>query len=119
MANVRSPRIGIDALVRSGGSRGLQRSAGRVRASSVACRGLTPDLATAIQAVTGSGVEDVQVEGNRSITEELSVDKVRDSYAGDGHHPGLRVGSPKVGMWRKRPARAGGEVTMLRWLRTL
>ena len=44
---------------------------GAFRGSSVASGGLTPDPATAIQAVTGSGVDDVQVEGNRSFTEDF------------------------------------------------
>jgi hypothetical protein len=57
----------LDTLVRPGGRRRLSRFARRTRASNVAFRGITPDPATAIQAVTGSGVEAGQVEGDRSI----------------------------------------------------
>ena len=39
---------------------------------------------TAIQAVTGSGVDDVHVGGNRSITEDLSVHRVGGSRFGEG-----------------------------------
>ena len=49
-------RIRIDPLVRSGGRRLRSSAAGRVRASTVACSGLTPDPVPAIQAGTGSRV---------------------------------------------------------------
>ena len=53
---------GAAGLVRLVSRRRLARCAGSIGTSNVACRGLTPDPATAIQAVTGSGVDDVQVE---------------------------------------------------------
>ena len=64
---VRFSEGGIESLVRPGGWRRLRRFAGRTGASSVACRGLTPNPTTAIQAVTGSGVDAGQVGGTRSI----------------------------------------------------
>ncbi len=71
---LRSPRIRIDALVRSGGMRRRWRPAGRARASNVACRGLTPDP-----------------EGNRSITEELLLNP---KVQLDRRHQGPPLGSP-------------------------
>jgi len=73
--NVSASESGIESLVRPGGWRRLRRFAGRTGASSVACRGLTPNPATAIQAVTGSGVDAGQVGGTRSInkTDTLNV----------------------------------------------
>jgi hypothetical protein len=74
--------------------------------------GLLP-IATAIQAVTGSRLDDVQVEGNRSITEDLSAD---DSEA---HVPARAITraygwvGAKVGMRRTRPGRAGRDVAIL------
>jgi hypothetical protein len=76
---------GVESLVRPGGWRRLRRFAGRTGASNVACRGLTPDPATAIRAVTGSGVDAGQSGGTRSINkpdfwnvhrqQDVSVDK--------------------------------------------
>jgi hypothetical protein len=54
---------GVDTLVRLRGRRRLARFAGSAGASSVAFRGISPDPATAIQAVTGSGLDAVQVGG--------------------------------------------------------
>ena len=49
--------VGAAGLVRLVGRRCLPQCAGSIGASNVACRGLTPDFATAIQAVAKSGVE--------------------------------------------------------------
>ena len=49
---------GIAALVRLRGKRRVGRCAGSIGSSNVAFRGIKPDLATAIQAVTGSGLDD-------------------------------------------------------------
>jgi hypothetical protein len=68
---VRFSEGGIESLVRPGSWRRLRRFAGRTGASSVACRGLTPDPVTAIRAVTGSGVDAGQVGGTRSIKNQL------------------------------------------------
>ena len=70
-SGARFSESGIDSLVRSGGWRRLPRFAGRINASIVACRGLTPDPATAIQAVTGSDVYAGQVGGTRSIKNQI------------------------------------------------
>jgi len=48
---------GAAGLVRLVSRRRLARCAGSIGTSNVACRGLTPDLATAIQAIAKSGVE--------------------------------------------------------------
>jgi hypothetical protein len=48
---------GAAGLVRLVSRRRLPRCAGSIGASNVACRGRTPDLTTAIQAVAKSGVE--------------------------------------------------------------
>ncbi len=62
---------GIGSLVRPRGWRRLRRFAGRTGGSGVACRGLTPDPATAIQAVTGSGVDAGQDGETRSIKNQI------------------------------------------------
>ncbi len=69
--------IGIDSLVRLGGRRRLPRFAGGTGASSVAFRGISPDPATAIQAVAGSGLDAVQVGGIARLTTThlLNVDR--------------------------------------------
>lgn len=54
---------GVDGLVRLRGKRRWRRFAGRIGDSSVAFRGSSPDPATAIQAVTGSGLDAVQEGG--------------------------------------------------------
>ena len=66
-----SPTAGVEGLVRLGGKRRWRRLAGRIDASSVAFRGSTPDPATAIQAVTGSGLEAAQVRGNHSLKRHI------------------------------------------------
>jgi hypothetical protein len=74
--NVSASESGIESLVRPGGWRRLRRFAGRTDASSVACRARTPDPATAIQAVTGSGVDAGQVGGTRSINKDRPSERV-------------------------------------------
>ena len=56
---------------------GLPQFARSSRGSNVAFRGITPDPATAIQAVTGSGVDAGQVGGTRTIKKDnfLNVDR--------------------------------------------
>lgn len=54
-----SSENGVEALVRLVGWRRARRCAGSIGATNVAFRVITPDLATAIQAVTESGVEAV------------------------------------------------------------
>jgi hypothetical protein len=49
---------GVATLVRLRGKRRLPRFAGSLGSSSIAFRGIKPDPATAIQAVTGSGLYD-------------------------------------------------------------
>jgi hypothetical protein len=58
-----SPRAGVESLVRLRGRRSMLRFAGSIGASSVAFRGSSPDPATAIQAVAGSGLEAGQIGG--------------------------------------------------------
>jgi hypothetical protein len=58
---------GIAALVRLRGRRRVARFAGSIGSSNVAFRGIKPDPATAIQAVTGSGLYDGSAEGDRSL----------------------------------------------------
>jgi hypothetical protein len=58
--------IRVQTLVRPSTKRRLPRRARSIRGSNAACRGLTPDPATPIRAVTGSGVDAFPVEGNRS-----------------------------------------------------
>ena len=53
-----SPRAAVPALVRLRGKRRVRRCAGSIGSSDVAFRGIKPDPATAIQAVTGSGLYD-------------------------------------------------------------
>ncbi|MBV9334680.1 MAG: hypothetical protein JO243_02205 [Solirubrobacterales bacterium] len=67
----------IETLVRPVGWRRLRQFAGSTSASNVAFRGITPDPSTAIQAVTGSGVDAGQVRGTRSIKKYdfLNVDR--------------------------------------------
>ena len=54
----RLSELGIAALVRLRGKRRGGRCAGSIGSSNVAFRGIKPDPATAIQAVTGSGFYD-------------------------------------------------------------
>ena len=63
---------GIESLVRSGDWRRLRRFAGSTGASNVAFRGITPDPATAIRAVAGSGVDAGQVGGLAQSTKPTS-----------------------------------------------
>jgi hypothetical protein len=49
--------------------RRLLRRAGSIRSFNAACRWLTPDPATPVRGVTGSGVDDLPVEGDRSVRE--------------------------------------------------
>jgi hypothetical protein len=60
--NVSASESGIESLVRPGGWRRLRRFAGRTGASSVACRGLTPDPG--------------QVGGTRSINKDRPSERV-------------------------------------------
>jgi hypothetical protein len=65
---------GIEALVRPVGKRRLLRRAGRARTSTVAFRGITPDLTTAIQAVAKSGVEARRIGAVTRMTDLPSGD---------------------------------------------
>ena len=58
---------GIAALVRLRGKRRVGRCAGSIGGSNVAFRGIKPAPATAIQAVTGSGLYDGYAEGDGSL----------------------------------------------------
>ena len=78
---------GIVSLVRPGGWRRLRRFAGSAGASNVAFRGITPARATAIQAVTGSGVDAGQIGGTRSTKQGDLRDRVTSSA-----EQGQRVG---------------------------
>jgi len=60
---------GAAGLIRLVGRRRLPQCAGSIGASNVACRGLTPDLATAIQAVAKSGVEAGRIGAVTRITD--------------------------------------------------
>ena len=54
----RLSELGIAGLVRLRGKRRGGRCAGSIGSSNVAFRGIKPDPATAIQAITGSGLYD-------------------------------------------------------------
>jgi hypothetical protein len=55
--------IRVQTLVRPSMKRRLLRRAGSIRCSNAACRGLTPDPATPVRAVAGSGVDASPVRG--------------------------------------------------------
>ena len=67
----RLSKEGPEGLVRLVGRRRLPQCAGSIGASNVACRWLTPDLTTAIQAVAKSGVEAGQTGAVTRITDLL------------------------------------------------
>jgi hypothetical protein len=58
---------GIATLLRLRGRRRVERFAGSIGSSNLAFRGIKPDPATAIQAVTGSGMYDGHAESDRSL----------------------------------------------------
>ena len=75
-------------LVRLVGRRRLPQCAGTISASNVACRGLTPDLATAIQAVAKSGVEAGRTGAVTRITDLPFGEAAPQAAAGPRRHPG-------------------------------
>ena len=80
---------GAASLVRLVRRRRLAQFAGSIGASNVAFRGITPDLATAIQAVTKSGVDAGQIGAVTHIT-NLLWDAAALSYA-----PAARRSTPE------------------------
>ena len=70
-------------------------SRGVGRASSVACRGLTPAPVTAIQAVTGTGVDGGQVEGLAHTSDAPCLNCARDTgCSAIGLSPGTTPARP-------------------------
>jgi hypothetical protein len=67
LAKQRSGAEPVAALVRPAMRRQQQRCAGSTSPSNAASRWGTPDLATPVRAVTRSGVDDLRLEGNRTI----------------------------------------------------
>jgi hypothetical protein len=78
----------VEGLVRLVGRQSLPRCAGSFSASNVAFRGITPDLATAIQAVTKSGVEAGRIGAVTHTTDLLlGCCAPRTAAAGDRYAP--------------------------------
>ena len=104
-----SSEDGAEGLVRLVGRRRLARCAGSIGASNVACRGLTPDLATAIQAVAKSGVEAGRIGAVARMTDLPFGEAAPQAAEGPRRHPGspthaaLRARSPASSLLR-RPA---------------
>jgi len=80
-------------------------SRGVGRASSVACRGLTPAPVTAIQAVTGTGVDGGQVEGLAHTSDAPCLNCARDTgCSAIGLSPGTTPARPTARSLLLRPA---------------